>query len=531
MDLVQLSRKDLDAVVFDMDGVVTRTAAVHAAAWKRLFDAYLAGRGVREQVVYEPFDADGDYRLYVDGKPRYDGVASFLLSRGIELPWGDPSDPPDAETVCGLGNSKNDYFRSEIEEHGVRPFETTVDLVRELQAHGFGTAIISASRNAEVVLNAAGVGDLFPVRVDGLVAEELSLPGKPDPAVFVEAARQLGATPARTAIVEDAIAGVTAGRRGAFALVIGVDRSGSDAPGLLENGADVVVRDLAEVVVAEEGSQAAAPSIGAEQRPRAAAPTISADEVVAGLEGALAVFLDYDGTLTPIVNDPAAAFLPTAMRPVLERLAKVCPVAIVSGRDLADVKQLVAVEGLVYAGSHGYDIDAPMNLGGRRQVGDDYTAALDEAEKALHEELDGIPRVFIERKRFAIAIHYRNVDPGDEPRVDDGVSRVAPRFANLRRTGGKKVFELRPAMAWDKGALVRWLLEQLSAASHAPLTPLYMGDDVTDEDAFRAIADDGIGVRVGDPGETTAARYVLEDTEAAREFLEELAAALEESAA
>jgi trehalose-phosphatase len=217
------------------------------------------------------------------------------------------------------------------------------------------------------------------------------------------------------------------------------------------------------------------------------------------------------------------------MRPVLEHLAEVCPVAIVSGRDLADVKGLVDIDGLVYAGSHGYDIDAPMNLGGRRQVGHEFAASLDEAETALHEELDSIPRVFIERKRYAIAIHYRNVDPADESRVDAGVSLVAPRFPKLRRTGGKKGFELRPAMAWDKGTLVRWLLEQLSAASHQPLTPLFMGDDVTDEDAFKAIAADGIGVRVGDPAESTAARYVLEDPDAARAFLEELAAALKEA--
>jgi trehalose-phosphatase len=199
----------------------------------------------------------------------------------------------------------------------------------------------------------------------------------------------------------------------------------------------------------------------------------------------------------------------------------------VSGRDLADVRRLVDVEGLVYSGSHGYDIDAPMALGGRRQVGDEYMAALDAAEQALHEALDAVPGAYIERKRYAIAIHYRNVAPGDEARVDAGVSLVASRFPTLRRTGGKKVFELRPDMAWDKGSLVRWLLEQLSAAGHTPLTPLFVGDDLTDEDAFRAIAADGIGVRVGAAAEATAARYVLADTDAARVFLEELAGALE----
>jgi alpha,alpha-trehalase len=295
-----------------------------------------------------------------------------------------------------------------------------------------------------------------------------------------------------------------------------VDRSGSDAPGLLSGGADVVVSDLAEVDI---DSQPPEPL---------PVPAIRADQVVEGLSRPLAVFLDYDGTLTPIVSDPAAAFLPEGMGPVLVRLAAVCPVAIVSGRDLDDVRSLVGVDGLVYSGSHGFDVDAPMELGGRRQVGDEFIAALDEAERALHEELDEVPRVFIERKRYAIAIHYRNVDPADEARVDAGVRAVAPRFPTLKRTGGKKVFELRPDLAWDKGTLVRWLLDQLSAARGEPLTPLFIGDDVTDEDAFRAIAADGIGIRVGEPHEPTAARYVLKGPDEAREFLDELAAALEE---
>ena len=243
-----IAKGRVSGVVFDMDGVVTQTATVHARAWKRLFDDYLRERSERTGEPVVPFDSDDDYRLYVDGKARYDGVRSFLQSRGISLPPGRPSDPPEAETVCGLGNRKNALFLREVEEHGVLPYETTVELIARLKAAGIATAIISASENTTQVLEAAGVRELFEAQVDGLVARELGLPGKPDPAVFIEAARRIGIAPARAAVVEDALAGVEAGRRGGFALVIGVDRTGH-ADALREHGADVVVQDLAQVDV------------------------------------------------------------------------------------------------------------------------------------------------------------------------------------------------------------------------------------------------------------------------------------------
>jgi trehalose 6-phosphate phosphatase len=244
-----LSRERIDAVVFDMDGVVTDTASVHGAAWKRLFDEYLAERARRRGEPFVPFDIEDDYRRYVDGKPRYDGVRDFLASRGIVLPEGDSSDPPDQETVSGLGNRKDAYFLAHIREHGVRAYPSTVDLVRRLKEAGFGAAIISASRNLDEVLEAAGIGDLFEVEVGGRDAETLGLPGKPDPAVFLEAVRRLGVAPARAAVVEDALAGVEAGSRGRFGIVVGVDRAGQ-AGELRAHGADLVVNDLAELIVA-----------------------------------------------------------------------------------------------------------------------------------------------------------------------------------------------------------------------------------------------------------------------------------------
>lgn len=243
----EIRRDNFDAVVFDLDGVITDTASVHAAAWKLMFDQFLADRAERETENRQPFSQD-DYLVYVDGKPRYDGVGSFLASRGVALPRGQPGDPPAAETVCGLGNRKDQLFLALLRERGVASFPSSIELVRRLRADGFRTAIISASRNCGAVLAAAKVAGIFDARVDGVDADELGLSGKPDPAVFLEAARRLGVEPARAVIVEDALAGVEAGRRGGFGLVVGVDRLGH-AEDLREHGADVVVGDLGDVAV------------------------------------------------------------------------------------------------------------------------------------------------------------------------------------------------------------------------------------------------------------------------------------------
>ncbi len=248
MDRVTIDRERYDAVIFDVDGVVTDTASAHSAAWKRIFDAYLQLRAGRGKGVFEEF-TEQDYLAYVDGKPRYDGVRSFLESRGVELPEGDPDDPPEQETVCGIGNRKNDAFLSWLDDNRVEAYPSTVEVIHELRDRGIATGVISASRNAKAVLESAGVLDLFDARVDGQVAAELGLPGKPDPAVFLEAAQRLNVAPERSVVVEDAQAGCDAGRLGGFGLVIGVNR-GQQREELLDHGADVVVEDLEEVDVA-----------------------------------------------------------------------------------------------------------------------------------------------------------------------------------------------------------------------------------------------------------------------------------------
>lgn len=243
MSLFPLADADYDAVLFDLDGVITDTARIHAKAWKRMFDAYLLKKRAAGQ-EYEPFDQVHDYLQYVDGKPRYDGVQSFLQSRGIELPWGDPSEPPGAETVCGLGNEKDHFVTEVLEADGVFVFPSTLQWVHGLRGSGKKLAVVSSSENCQAVLRSAEIENLFDVRVDGRTARERGLHGKPAPDMFLEAARELGVERTRAVVVEDAISGVAAGRVGGFRLVIGVSRHG-DADRLKEAGADLVVADLA----------------------------------------------------------------------------------------------------------------------------------------------------------------------------------------------------------------------------------------------------------------------------------------------
>ena len=241
-----ISTKDYDAVIFDLDGVITHTAAVHARAWKRVFDEFLGPRAVRTGEPFQPFDLDDDYPRYVDGKPRYDGVRSFLASRGVEMSEGHPEDGPDVETVCGLGNRKNRLYNEMLSEGGIEVFEDAVEQLRRWRALGLKTAIVSSSKNCEPVLQTAALSELFEVRVDGVEASRLGLRGKPAPDMFLKAAELLGVDPKRAVVFEDAVSGVQAAAAGGFGWVVGVDRIGA-RQALLENGADTVVTDLREI--------------------------------------------------------------------------------------------------------------------------------------------------------------------------------------------------------------------------------------------------------------------------------------------
>jgi len=509
----------VEAVLFDMDGVITDTAGAHAAAWKRLFDEYLEARVGDGGEVFRPFDEEGDYRAFVDGRPRHDGVAGFLESRGIRLPYGAESDGPEMETVCGLGNRKNRFFRDWLSRHDVTLFPGASRLIASLRRAGVKTAVFSASRNARAVLRSAGAVDLFDAVVTGEDAEALALPGKPDPAMLHEAATRLGASPGRAAVLEDATAGVEAAVRGGFGLVIGVDR-GAHGQALRRAGAHVVIHHLGELIWRA--------GAGLVVRTLTTVPLASerTEELRARLEGKrLAVFLDYDGTLTPIVEDYTRAFLPDDVRAAVAGLAERCTVAIVSGRDVDVVRRLVALEPVYYAGSHGFDIRGPRGWSHSLEKGVEFLARIDEAERQLRGRLAGIAGHAVERKRFSIAVHYRQAADADVGRIESVVDRVVAGHRGLRKGHGKKVFRIQPEIEWDKGHAVVWLLERLHLDGPDVL-PIYLGDDLTDEDAFRALAGRGVCLVVRDPDDRpTAADYALADQADVKRFLQFLTAA------
>jgi trehalose 6-phosphate phosphatase len=512
-----ITKRLYDAVIFDLDGVITKTAAIHAAAWKKLFDRYLKKSQGKD---FKPFDPDKDYRRYVDGKPRDKGVQSFLKSRGIELDYGSPDDDPDKETVRGLGNKKNTFFHEEIRKQGVKVYADALKFLHKLRVAGLKTAIISSSKNCATFLKAAHLTAQFDAKVDGVDSEELGLKGKPDPDIFLLAAQKLGVQPPRAIVVEDAISGVQAGKKGKFGWVIGVDRT-DHAAALLENGADMAVSDLGEITVATVFGETIGPL-------RPALDHL--EEIFMRLGGKRpGVFLDYDGTLTPIVDRPEDALLADPVRQTLEQLAEHCTVAVISGRDLKDVQKLVDLKAIFYAGSHGFDIAGPQGKRLEHEMGQEFLPVLDRAEKSLRERLEGkISGVQVERKKFSIAVHYRRVEENRVKEVEDAVDLILQEQSRLRKGSGKKVFELQPDIDWHKGKAVLWLLAQLEL-DRPDVLPLYVGDDVTDEDAFRVLVDRGLGFAVQKGDKPTAAQYFLRDPAEVEKFLQALMPVCKES--
>ena len=516
-DAREPSAAGLEAVLFDMDGVVTDTARAHAAAWKRLFDEFLRGHveGGHEKV--RPFDPERDYREFVDGKPRHAGIRSFLRSRGIDLPEGSSEDSPDAETVFGLGKRKQNYFRAWLKDNRVRAYPGTLKIIHDLRKIGIKMAVYSSSRNADDVLHNAGVADLFEAKVDGKDLAALSLRGKPNPAMLHEAAARIGVKPERAAIVEDAIAGVEAGARGGFAYVIGVDR-GDYGDSLKKAGAHIVVRDLSELMVDVD-------VLVVKTLDNLPALWDREDEVRAQLSGRKpVVFLDYDGTLTPIVEDHTKAFLADDMRTAIANLAYHCAVAIISGRDLAMLRRLVELDHVYLAGSHGFEITGPEGAIEAFEKGQKFLPELDTVENELRDSLADIEGHSVERKRFSVAVHYRQVGDADVDRLASIVERTLAAHPQLKQGYGKKVFELRPGIDWDKGRAVLWLLERFRRHDSGVL-PIYVGDDITDEDAFRALAGGGLTIVVRDHEQRrTAADYAVADTGEVKRLIDWLAA-------
>jgi len=416
-----MGQYSFESVIFDMDGVITKTATVHAKAWKKIFDDYMRERSEKLGEEFKEFDKNKDYLQFVDGKPRYKGVQSFLKSRKISVPFGKPEDPETKETCCGIGNRKNVVFNQLLDKGKVEPFDAAIDLISDLKNAGIRVGIVSSSKNCQKILRAAGVEDLFETRVDGVISAELGLKGKPAGDAFVTAALNLGTTPDRSVVVEDATSGVQAGRNGGFALVIGVARKHNEKS-LFKYGADVVVRNMSPITLEwiEEWFQKT--PLPLFERWKKVEPK---KKDMAQLQGIIKnfhyyrspkdlffsrqktiFFLDYDGTLTPIVDRPDMAKISDEMRQVVMDLSKKHMTAIVSGRQREDVENLLGIEGLFYAGSHGFDINGPgfsMVLPEVKEI----VPVVKEITEELKKRFGDIEGAIVEHKKFSVAMHYR----------------------------------------------------------------------------------------------------------------------------
>ena len=526
-----------DAIIFDMDGVVTKTALVHANAWKKTFDEFLKIRSEHTYETFSEFTHDGDYLPYVDGKPRNEGVKSFLESRGIALPFGESSDPAGKETIFGLSNRKNQLFKKVLEEDGIERYDPMVKFIKKVKSHGVKVGLASSSKNCDLILEKAGLLDLFETKVDGVVSEKLNLKGKPEADIFVTAARNLGAEPAKTIVVEDAVSGVTAGRNGGFGLVLGVARK-NNVDELLAGGADIAMKNLSYMEINwlqkwfQRKPQHLFSTWNEIINPSTTQLWELRDDIPIYLNPCFLrtakdifkkekpiFFLDYDGTLTPIVDRPQDAIVSSEMKNTVKKLSEKCRVFIVSGRYREDVQSLLGIDNLLYAGSHGFDIKGE----GLSMVHPKAAAVIPDVEKSiktLETNLGEIEGLYIEKKRFSVAVHYRLVDENKYlERIKQQVDSTVKETGTLRLMSGKKVFELLPNINWDKGKAIRWILEAFGL-DWKDANMIYIGDDVTDEFAFRMIKTRGTGILVSKEERPSAAGFRLNDPDEVKRLFE-----------
>lgn len=475
------------ALLFDLDGVITDTRSIHFNAWKKLFDKFLSEKG-RSEVFNEE-----DYMLYLDGRPREDGIRSFLKAHAVSV-----SD----DEFTDLVTSKNEIYKKLLNQTDLKTYPDFLKLFDLLKSRDIKTAVVSSSENCRLILTRLHLEHEFDCIFDGKDGKRLKLNGKPAPDYFQEAAGILGLRAEECAVVEDALNGVMAGKNGNFKTVYGISRKGSDYLNELKNaGADKPIKELTEII----------------NPPNA---LLSWDEFSA-LTGSkdLAIFLDFDGTLSEIVPRHQDASLRPEAKNVLTDLSRSVKLAIISGRDRTDVKDRVGVDDIFYAGSHGFDMSGP---GCFRYHLDDLDPVLKELSEAtlsannLFTREEGIQ---IEKKAFGTAIHYRLAPTGIETSLKAEIEELLTNFPKLKLKEGKKVFELVPDVEWGKGKAVEKLMDVLGLDPRSTL-PLYIGDDTTDEDAFSALEGKGIGIRVDDDEQSeTHADFCLKNPEEVIGFL------------
>ncbi|MBP7088072.1 MAG: trehalose-phosphatase [Candidatus Omnitrophica bacterium] len=533
-----MDKNPFKAVIFDLDGVVTKTALTHAQAWKEVFDEYLLLREKRDQEPFKEFIYPADYLTYVDGKPRYRGVKSFLESRGISIPYGDPSDSFDKETICGLGNKKNIKFRQVLKTKGVQIYSSTISFIKKLKSLGIKIGVASSSKNCKYILEAANLENLFETRVDGEVSAQLGLKGKPESDIFTTASFNLGVNPAKAVVVEDASSGVLAGRNGGFGLVLGLARE-NNTKELFENGADLVVSDLSQLTLKiikewfhrkplslKKVWENKAENLAIALKNRTNNISISnpwykrSAKTVFFSHRNLVFFLDYDGTLTPIAAKPQLAIISQSMKETVRKLAQKYKVAIVSGRARQEVQDLMGIEGIFYAGSHGFDIKGP-GLSLLYPQAQEAVPLMAQIVQKLSKEIGSFEGILVEDKKFSVGVHYRLAKKEIIPKVKEAVEKITENNPSVHLMRGKKVLEILPAVDWNKGKAVCWLLQALGAFWSSN-SVIYIGDDTTDEDAFRVVRTRGTGILVAEKSRISAADFILKSPKEVEDLFEKI---------
>jgi len=500
-----------EAVIMDLDSLISKTTSLRINSWKETFSRYIKENKTR----FPPF-SEKDYITYFEGKPEFKSLLNFLGSRGIFLLEGTDKDPVNGNTIWSLYKLKRQIFTDLLELDNIEVSVNVANTISNWKSMGLSCGVVSSGWDCRPVLEKAGLSHHFDIQIDNFIMKERGLGGKPLVNYYLEAAKELGSSPERCVVIVDSLQGAQAGTVGNFLLVAGVDHK-KIRKMLLENGADVVVDNIKYIDLNSKELKMFFTEF---------APSLftNLDEFFSLFRHKRpALFLDYDGTLTPIVKNPSEAVLSEEMRTVLTDCSKMIPVAIISGRDLDDLKKLVNIRNMIYGGSHGFRITGPGGLYMEHPDSEKILPGLNSIEDRLHKLFDNkIAGIKIERKRYAIAVHYRNVAEEYVSHIIREVEKIIGQSPGFRKGGGKKVIEVRPDVDWHKGRAIGWLLERPEFNNGERSIPIYIGDDLTDEDVFENLPESGIGILAGFHGGKTSARYSLKNVYQVRLFIEML---------
>ena len=505
-----ITGNQIKAVVFDIDTILD-SEQLHQTVWKQILNDFLKNNYPEKAQLSEE-----EYNRFIEGKPKIERIKNFLEYRDISLSFGSHEDPPGEKSICALENNKSRLFNQLLIAASTNYHTKICNRIRKWKEADIMTAVVSSDEHFSKIPDTEDFKKLFDIKVDGSAAKKMGLKDKPEADLFMEAVKQMGLSPSECALFESTVSGLQAASKASFGLVAGIPKQ-NNAKELSENGADVIVHDFDKLDLLND------PEI--KMRFENPIPPFASEYTKIGEllhDKTPVIFLDYDGTLTPIVNRPEDAILSDEMKEILKSCASRLYVAVVSGRDMVDLKNRVDIDQIIYAGSHGFRISGPEGLYLEHEKSASLLPRLDEAENQLQQLFSGkFEGVQVERKRYAIAVHYRNARKEEVPDIKQEVTELVKNTAGFKTGEGKMILEIKPDIDWHKGKAVHWILERLNLTNREKYMPIYIGDDVTDEDAYESLSDWGISIQVGPGVVPSASKFRLKNIYQVRIFLKE----------